>query len=149
MLVLLLPWDVNEAGVPAMAWVPVLDEAPGATAPELGLAELLADARDDGPVLPEAVGELFFDGGGLPPVGLPVGPTPEPGAHGPWPALSQSGGSGAIFARKFPSGWPAQNVGLRHFFATFKFLIWTALSAPCSLYICSKLACARFMGSGE
>src|SRR5215472_1770271 len=114
MPLLLLPWDAaSVVGVPTRAAWPEV-AAPGAPevdavappAPVELLAEALALAE------PLALGEPPFDGGGLPCVGLPVGPTPVPATHGPAPTLSQAGGSGAILARKFPSGWPAQNVGL-------------------------------------
>src|SRR5215468_1537660 len=74
------PVPVDPPGTP----VPVPVEVP---AP--GLAELPAP----GEVEVELPGVGVLDGaGGLPFFGLPVGPTPTPGGHGPCPALSHDGG---------------------------------------------------------
>src|ERR1700733_3229183 len=75
----LAPVDVPEEGFPEalVPGVPVLDDVPGVP--------------------------VFLGVGALPPCGLPVGPTPVPGVQGPWPALSQVGGCGAITARWFTS----------------------------------------------
>jgi len=97
-------------GTPAtvpLPYVPLL--LPGTVAPDApGTAALLApgdaDVLPDAELLPEGFVEPLpeLDGagaGGLPLCGLPVTPTPTLPLHGPWPTLSQAGGSGAMCAR--------------------------------------------------
>jgi hypothetical protein len=76
---LLVPGD----GVPAPGLVEL---------PDAGLVELLPEPPELG---------VEVGAGGLPFFGLPVTPTPVSPTHGPWPDLSQDGGSGAMWARKF------------------------------------------------
>lgn len=111
---LLLSDSARLAGEPASAPVLLLPElvAAPATPGLLAPAEAPGDGLVELPV--ELAGLLDSDGGVVEPPagagglpffpGLPVEPTPLLPSHGPWPALSHEGGSGAILARKFPSG---------------------------------------------